>query len=72
MNNPPRCYTGKEIREVLRMSRTTFFDLKRRGGLPFLNEVRPRLGRVIRYRADLVDRYLAGEWQRRGGARRTA
>jgi hypothetical protein len=44
------------------MSRTTFNDLKRDGKLPFLEELKPRLGGVIRYRADLVERYLAGQW----------
>jgi len=58
----PACYTAREIQQRLKMSRTTFTDLKRAGKLPFLEELKPRLGGVIRYRADLVDRYLAGQW----------
>jgi Helix-turn-helix domain len=58
----PACYTAREIQQRLKMSRTTFNDLKRAGKLPFLEELKPRLGGVIRYRADLVERYLAGQW----------
>lgn len=60
----PRCYTVAQLLSVdlLNMPRRTFFTLKRAGQLPFLVELKPRLGRRIRYRADLVDRYLAGEW----------
>lgn len=57
-----RCYTAAEVRAQLRLSRTTFTRMKKAGALPFLEELRPRLGRVARYRADLVDRYLAGQW----------
>jgi hypothetical protein len=66
------CYTARDIQQRLRMSRTTFNDLKRAGKLPFLEELKPRLGGVIRYRADLVDTYLRNEWQRPrfGGLRR--
>jgi hypothetical protein len=56
------CYTARDIQQRLKMSRTTFNDLKRAGKLPFLEELQPRLGGVIRYRADLVDRYLANQW----------
>ena len=62
MNAEPRCYTGAEVREKLTMSRTTFTRLKGAGKLPFLEECLPRLGRVVRYRADYVDLYLAGRW----------
>jgi hypothetical protein len=58
----PACYTAREIQQRHKMSRTTFNDLKRAGKLPFLEELKPRLGGVIRYRADLVERYLAGQW----------
>lgn len=57
-----RCYTVLEVLEKLQMAKTTFMTLKRAGKLPFLEELRPRLGRRVRYRADLVDRYLRGEW----------
>jgi hypothetical protein len=60
----PRCYTVHQLLgvELLNMPRRTFFTLKKAGRLPFLEELKPRLGRRIRYRADLVDRYLAGQW----------
>lgn len=57
-----RCYTVAEVREKLQMTKTTFTRLKSAGALPFLEELRPRLGRRVRYRADPVDRYLRGEW----------
>jgi hypothetical protein len=69
----PACYTARDIQQRLKMSRTTFNDLKRAGRLPFLEEIKPRLGGVIRYRADLVETYLRNEWQRPqrfGGLRR--
>lgn len=60
----PRCYTVAQLLslELLNMPRRTFFTLKRAGKLPFLVELQPRIGRRIRYRADLVDRYLDGQW----------
>lgn len=58
----PRCYTVAQLLEVLALPRRTFFTLKQTGRLPFLEELRPRLGRRARFRADLVDRYLAGQW----------
>ena len=57
-----RCYTVPELLGKLQMAKATFTTLKRAGKLPFLEELRPRLGRRVRYRADLVDRYLRGEW----------
>ncbi len=59
----PRCYTVAQLLEKLGMARATFFTLKKAHKLPFLEELRPRIGRRARYRADLVDRYLAGEWR---------
>ena len=58
-----RCYTVPEILEKLHMPNSTFKRLKAVGRLPFLEELRPRLGRRARYRADLIDRYLEGRWQ---------
>jgi hypothetical protein len=58
-----RCYTAAQIIGFLQISVSSFFEMKRRGQLPFLEELRPRLGRTVRYRADLVDRYLSGRWQ---------
>ena len=62
----PRCYTIAELLAQLQLGRRTFYTLKSRGQLPFLEELKPRIGRRPRYRADLVDRYLAGQW---GGPR---
>jgi hypothetical protein len=61
-----RSYTIAQILERVPMSRRTFFRLRAAGELPFLEECQPRAGRIVRYRADLVDRYAAGQW----GARR--
>lgn len=59
-----RVYTIAQLlrADLLNMPRRTFTRLRSKGELPFLVEVEPRAGRVIRYRADLVDRYLAGQW----------
>lgn len=59
-----RCYTVVQLLgvELLNMPRRTFFTLKKAGRLPFLEELKPRIGRRARYRADLVDQYLAGQW----------
>jgi hypothetical protein len=62
MTTPPRCYTATQLFDLLHMSRSTFFELRRAGKLPFLEELKPRLGGRARYRADLVDRYLSGDW----------
>lgn len=61
----PRCYTIAQLLAVdkLNMPRRTFFTLKKAGKLPFLEELKPRLGRRMRFRADLVDRWLANEWR---------
>jgi len=60
----PRCYTTSQVCETLSMKRRTFFALKRAGALPFLEELRPRLGRIVRYRAAPIDRYLEQQQQR--------
>lgn len=57
-----RAYTIAEICNRLSIPRSTFFHLRTRGQLPFLEELQPRLGRVVRYRADLIDRYADGQW----------
>jgi hypothetical protein len=57
-----RCYTVPDLLIKLQLAKTTFHTLRRAGKLPFLEELRPRIGRRPRYRADLVDRYLRGEW----------
>jgi hypothetical protein len=59
-----RCYTVAQLLgvELLNMPRRTFFTLKKAGKLPFLEELKPRIGRRLRYRAEPVDRWLAGQW----------
>lgn len=58
-------YTVSDLVRLLALPRSTFFELWRRGDLPFLEELQPRLGRTARFRAEPVDRYLAGQWGRR-------
>ncbi len=62
MNPPARALTIAQLCAALDMPRRTFFTLRKAGRLPFLEELKPRLGRRVRFRADLVDRYLAGQW----------
>lgn len=72
MTEPPRCYTIAQVLERVHMTRRTFFHLRSNGQLPWLEEVRPRAGRFVRYRADLVDRYVAGQWSGPRSLRRSA
>lgn len=58
----PRCYTVPQVIAMLQIPRSTFFTKLKAGKLPMLEELRPRIGRSARYRADLVDRYLENEW----------
>jgi len=71
-----KCYTVAQLlsADLLNMPRRTFFTLKARGDLPFLEELKPRIGRRARFRADLVDRWLANQWgpARSVASRRTA
>lgn len=60
---PHRCYTVAQILELLQIPRRSFFTLKKAGKIPCLEELQPRIGRRIRYRADLVDRYVRNEWR---------
>jgi hypothetical protein len=55
-------YSKAELLVVLDLKESTFVHLKASGRLPFVVELLPRLGKHARYRADLVDRYLAGAW----------
>jgi excisionase family DNA binding protein len=66
-----RCYTVDQVCELLQLRRSTFYDLLRRGQLPFLDELKPRLGRLRRFRADLVDRYLQNDINRPAFGHRT-
>jgi excisionase family DNA binding protein len=64
-----RCYTTTEVIAILKIPRRTFYRLKAIGQIPFLEELRPRIGRRRRYRAEPVDRYLENRWR---GPRRIA
>jgi predicted site-specific integrase-resolvase len=61
----PRCYTIAQILDRLQIPRRTFFTLRKAGKIKCLEELKPRIGRRVRYRADLVDRYLENEWRPR-------
>lgn len=62
-----RCYTLDEVIAKLKFSRRTFFRLKAAGRIVCLEEIRPRIGRP-RYRADLVDKWVANRWTEQGRA----
>ncbi len=57
----PRCYTVAQILDLLHMPRRTFFTLEKAGQIPFLEELKPRLGRLKRYRAEPIDRWILGQ-----------
>lgn len=59
-----RCYTIAQILALLQIPRRTFFELRKAGKIACLEELKPRIGRRVRYRADLIDRYLDNEWHR--------
>lgn len=58
----PRCYTVADVLRLLQLTLTTYKRLKAAGQLPMLEELQPRIGKRPRFRAELVDRYLAGQW----------
>lgn len=62
----PGAYTISQIIERVPMSRSTFYRLRDAGELPFLEEVQPRAGGRRRYRADLVEQYVANTFNRVG------
>lgn len=52
-----RCYTTRQAIAKLNLSRSTFYELRKKGLLPL---VRLRqLGRVVKYQAAPIDRWLA-------------
>lgn len=63
---PPRCYTQKQICELLLISRATFFAWKKNGTLPLISF---RLGRTVRYHALPIDRLLASVGTQSNAAR---
>jgi hypothetical protein len=69
---PARCYTVPALLAILQIPERTFYRLRDLGQLPFLEELSPRLGKRRRYRADLVDAYLAGRFGRRPARKQVA
>jgi len=59
----PRCYTLPQVCDRLQVPARTFRELWKTGRYPFLEEVLPRFGKRIRFRADLIDRYVSGQWR---------
>jgi len=57
-----RCYLTAQLLDMLQLAPSTFRKLRRTGQLPFVEEIKPPYGRHKRYRADLVDRYLANQF----------
>lgn len=60
----PRAYTVTQVCEILSIPRRSFFHLRNTGQLPMCEELKPRIGRVVRYRADLVDQYAENQFGR--------
>ncbi len=60
---PRRCYTVPELLRDLEISRSSFFDLLKRGQLPFLEELLPRIGGRRRFKAGPVDDYYQNRWR---------
>jgi len=56
-----RCYTLPQVLDALQLRRSQFYAARAAGRLPFVEELEPRTGHP-RFRADLIDRYLAGQW----------
>lgn len=56
-------YTITQVCQRTSLARSTFYRLRDAGELPFLEEVRPRIGKRARYRADLIEQWVAGNWQ---------
>ena len=57
-------YTITEVCERISMPRSTFYRLLAAGELPFIEEVQPRLGKRPRFRADLVETFVANQFNR--------
>jgi hypothetical protein len=60
----PRAYTRADLCAILNIPRRSFFHHLKAGHLPMCEELKPRIGRVPRYRADLVDQYVENQFGR--------
>lgn len=58
----PRALTITDVCLALNIPRRSFFHLRRSGQLPMCQELKPRIGRVVRYQAAPIERWLAGQW----------
>jgi len=68
MNADVRCYRVPDLLAMLQMSKSAFYRARTLGQLPMLEELSPRIGRIRRYRADLVDAYFANRLPRKRSA----
>jgi hypothetical protein len=57
-----RAYTRRQVIALLQLEWRTFERLHAAGALPYVEELQPSPPNNKRYRADLLDRYLSGEW----------
>lgn len=57
-----KCYTRQQVLDLLHLKRRTFERKRKAGELPFVEELQPALKNHKLYRADLLDRYLSGDW----------
>jgi excisionase family DNA binding protein len=64
-------YTVAQVCERLSIPKRSFYTLLKKGQLPMCEELQPRIGRIVRFRAEPIDRYIAGQffgseqWRRR-------
>jgi hypothetical protein len=56
-------YTLEQVLARLKLAPRSFYTLKKAGRLPMLEELKPRVGRRARYRADLIERWVSGQWE---------
>ncbi len=59
---PHVVYTIAQVCERLCIPRRSFYNLLKKGQLPMCEELQPRIGRIVRFRAELIDRYVAGQF----------
>jgi len=57
-----RCYTRRQVIALLQLERRTFERLRKAGALPYVVELQPVIPNNKRYRADVLDRYLSGDY----------
>jgi len=60
MSVSQRAYTTDQVCQILAIPRRSFFHHRKHGHLPMCIELRPRIGRIVRYQAEPIDRYADG------------